>query len=141
MGRLQHFSRCNFLHYIPTVRTRDSLQQVYSPFELNDCKPASLGLSDVPNVCIIDWESLDCSLWATCKALLLLPTEVIEASMKIPFSREKHVSQGSIYCGKHCDKSLTERDKKNNDAEVETATSFSNEGMSAHPDTVDTELP
>jgi hypothetical protein len=103
-----------------------------------------LGLSDVPNVCIIDWESLDCSLWATCKALLLLPTEVIEASMKIPFSSEKRVShQGSIYCGKHCDKSLTERDKKPNDAEVETTTSFSNEGLpalGAHPDTVDTEL-
>jgi len=71
-------------------------------------------LFDIPNISIIDWESLDYSVWATCKSLLLLPPEVIEASMKIPFSKEKHVSHtGSIYCGNHCDmKNLTEKDAK-----------------------------
>lgn len=106
--------------------------QVYSPFELDCKRPASLGLFDIPNISIIDWESLDYSVWATCRSLLLLPSEVIEASMKIPFSKEKHVSHaGSIYCGKHCDmKSLSEKESRRpGDAEVDRISSNSNQGL------------
>jgi hypothetical protein len=87
---------------------------VFSPFELDCNRPASIGLFDVPNISVIDWESLDRSVWMTCKSLLLLPPEVIEASMKIPFSKDKHASHdGSVYCGKHCDiKRPTDKDKK-----------------------------
>jgi hypothetical protein len=47
---------------------------------------------------------MDRSVWATCQSLMLLPADVVEASMQIPFCKEEHVSQsGSVYCGKHCD--------------------------------------
>ena len=103
-------------------------RQVYSPFELDCKRPASLGLLDIPNISIIDWESLDHSVWATCRSLLLLPSEVIEASMKIPFSKEKHVSHiGSVFCGNHCDvKSPSDKDKKA-DAESDNIASIPHE--------------
>ena len=66
-------------------------------------------------------------MWATCKSLLLLPPEVIEASMKIPFSREKHVSRtGSIYCSAHCDtKNPSDKDKRAGDADSDRIASNS----------------
>jgi hypothetical protein len=102
--------------------------QVYSPFELDCKRPASLGLFDIPNISIIDWESLDYSVWATCRSLLLLPPEIIEVSMKIPFSKEKHVSHiGSVFCGNHCDvKSPSDKDKKA-DAESDNVASITQE--------------
>jgi hypothetical protein len=93
--------------------------QVYSPFELDCKRPASLGLFDIPNISVIDWESLDYSVWATCRSLLLLPPDVVDASMKIPFSKEQQVAHsGSIYCGAHCDiKSLSEKRPGDSDAD------------------------
>jgi hypothetical protein len=102
-----------------------------------------LALPDTPSISVIDWPSLDCSVWATCRSLLLLPAEVIEASMKIPFSQEKHVSHhGSIYCGKHCDiKTLADKDKRPNEADVDKIASFSSQGhlLSPSHEAVDSE--
>ncbi len=80
---------------------------MFSPFEL-DCKLHESSSSDAPNISVVDWESLDHSVWATCKALSLLPPEVITASMAIPFVKEQQISEsGSIFCGKHCETKST----------------------------------
>lgn len=53
---------------------------------------------------MVDWQQLDSAVWATCKSLLLLPADVIESSMKIPFDTDKHSRHpGSVLCGHHCD--------------------------------------
>jgi hypothetical protein len=84
---------------------------------------------DNPNVSVIDWESLDQSVWTTAKSLLLIPPEVIEASMKIPFTKGIPISNnGSIYCGKHCDlKNVIEKDKKATEADIERHTGSANQ--------------
>jgi hypothetical protein len=115
------------------VYSVDTAHQVYSPFELDCKRPPSLGLFDLPTISVMDWESLDHSVWATCRSLLLLPAEVVEACMQIPFCKEEHVSHsGSVYCGRHCDiKSSIEKDKISVDAEVEQAAGCSNEAPGA----------
>jgi hypothetical protein len=122
------------------VYSVDTAHQVYSPFELDCERPPSLGLCDIPTVSVMDWESLDHSVWATCRSLLLLPAEVVEACMQIPFCKEEHVSHsGSVYCGKHCDiSSSIEQGKASVDAEVEQAAGFSNEVLMAATAILDT---
>ena len=116
-----------------SVYSVDTAHQVYSPFELDCKRPPSLGLFDIPNISVMDWESLDRSVWATCRSLMLLSAEVVEACMQIPFRKEEHVSNsGSVYCGKHCDiKRSMENDKVSVDAEVEQAAGFSNQAPMA----------
>jgi hypothetical protein len=89
--------------------------QVYSPFELDHPQPAPLGSVEVPGVHVVDWESLDKSVWSTCKSLLLLQPEVIEASMSIPFLKDQHAKDaGFSHCSRLCEmKSSSEKDKKN----------------------------
>lgn len=87
-----------------SVHSVDTAHQVFRPFELDCKRPPSLGSFDVPNISVFDRESMDRSVWATCRSLMLLPADVVEASMQIPFCKEEHVSHsGSVYCGEHCD--------------------------------------
>jgi hypothetical protein len=78
--------------------------QVFSPFELESERPDPIGLTGTPCVSVVEWESLDQSVWETCKSLMLLPAEVMETSMKIPYSKERRVTRaGSVCCGRYCD--------------------------------------
>jgi hypothetical protein len=78
--------------------------QVFSPFELEAEQPDPNGLTGAPSVSVVEWESLDQSVWETCKSLMLLPAEVMETSMKIPYCHERSVtSAGSVCCGRYCD--------------------------------------
>jgi len=93
------------IHTSPTSHTplTSHTPQVFSPFELDSKRHPSHGL-DTPNVSVLDWETLDQSVWACCRSLNLLPPDVLEASLAIPFPKDLHVqSAGSIFCGEQCD--------------------------------------
>ncbi len=53
---------------------------------------------------MLNWETLDQSVWSCCKSLNLLPPDVLEASMAIPFPRQLPAQHaGSVFCGEYCD--------------------------------------
>lgn len=79
------------------------MRQVHSPFELESQHPDPEPSPGRPHSAVVDWEQLDNSVWQTCKSLLLLPADVVDASMKIPFDIERHARHpGSILCGQYC---------------------------------------
>ncbi len=94
--------------------------QVYSPFELTANRPLRPqvvngtqrfgcdrrnGVADEPFV--VDWEVLDQGVWNVVKALKLLPPEVLQASIAVPFSKEPHVQKSdSVVCSTLCDPNL-----------------------------------
>ena len=84
------------------------VKDVFSPFELDSKRQPSHGL-DTPNVSVLDWETLDASVWACCRSLNLLPPEVLDASLAIPFPKDLHIQNpGSIFCGEHCDTKVSD---------------------------------
>jgi hypothetical protein len=91
------------------------VRQVYSPFELSQQQPASIESVEAPGVSVVDWETLDQSVWSTCKSLLLLQPDVVEGSMGISFCMDQHAKDvGSLQCSRLCEiKSSSEKDKKN----------------------------
>jgi hypothetical protein len=96
------------------------VSQVYSPFEstsqLSEPTVTKIshprnphdrrnGISDEP--ILADWEILDRGVWNVARALKLLPPEVIEASVAIPFSQQRPVQQShAISCSQLCDPHL-----------------------------------
>jgi hypothetical protein len=99
--------------------------QVYSPFELTVLRPhrpvvtgshrfgsdRRSGVADEPLV--VDWETLDQGVWNVVKALKLLPPEVLEASLAIPFPKELQTQKNdSVVCSQLCDPNLSMMKRK-----------------------------
>ncbi len=63
------------------------------------------GIADDPM--LVDWETLDQGVWNVVRALKLLPPEVLEASLSIPFTQQlpPQTSHG-INCTSLCDPHL-----------------------------------
>ncbi len=99
--------------------------QVFSPFELTVLRPhrpvvtgnhrfgsdRRSGVADEPLV--VDWETLDQGVWTVVKALKLLPPEVLEASLAIPFPKELQTQKtDSVVCSQLCDPNLSMMKRK-----------------------------
>ena len=94
--------------------------QVYSPFESAGPQPQSVpfktvysrsindrrsGVADEP--ILAEWETLDQGVWNVVRALKLLPPEVLEASLAIPFSPQRSLQPTyAITCSQLCDPHL-----------------------------------
>ncbi len=94
--------------------------QVYSPFESAGPQPQPVqpktvysrsindrrsGVADEP--ILADWETLDQGVWNVVRALKLLPPEVLEASLSIPFSQQRSLRPTyAITCSQLCDPHL-----------------------------------
>jgi hypothetical protein len=53
---------------------------------------------------VVDWQTLDQSVWNVVKALKLLPPEILSASLAIPYSQQHRAEAAhSIDCSQLCD--------------------------------------
>jgi len=63
------------------------------------------GIADEP--LLVDWETLDRAVWSVVRALKLLPSEVLDASLSISFDQHGAVQPThSIGCSQLCDPHL-----------------------------------
>ncbi len=103
---------------LPASLTIRFLSQVFSPFELTDQQPLHVrspksgiqktlndrrnGLADEPS--LVDWETLDQGVWNVVRSLKLLPPEVLDASLAVPYCHQRPVQRAhSINCSQLCD--------------------------------------
>ena len=106
------------LTMLPESLTLRFLSQVFSPFELTDQQPHNVrspksgiqktlndrrnGLADEPS--LVDWETLDQGVWNVVRSLKLLPPDVLDASLAVPYCHQRPVQRAhSINCSQLCD--------------------------------------
>jgi hypothetical protein len=90
----------------------------------------------------VDWETLDRAVWSVVRALKLLPSEVLDASLSISFDQHSAVQPThSIGCSQLCDPHLNlqkpETPHSSVEAEVSASLPSAEDHGSAHQDLPD----